>query len=815
MLPRLIQTSFTGGEFSPALGARVDLSKYPTGMKTAINLFIHPHGGASNRAGLEFCGETKDSTKASTLIPFQFGQGSANVGQEYQLEFGDHYMRVWKDGELVLTAPAGPIYELVTPYAAADVSDIVFVQEYDVMYLTHEAYPPQKLSRLGENNWTIAPLTLAAGIATPTGLAVFAHFKRRNGASYNYQIRISAVGPGGAESAGSASSAQVRWMYEVFDGTHLRGEWAAVPGAAYYNVWMNTLSGGPTGGFIGSTSDLFYDFPVGPGAWSGDGTAPGAGDPGAPPTPAAPTLLNVFGQEISYKVSAVSEATGEESLPSSAVTARNELTIQGNTNQLTWTAVVGADAYIVYKLDNGQYGYIGRTETTTFTDDNITADTSDGPKTGKNPFDAVDKYPRCCAFVEQRLAFASSKKEPQGVWLSQTSNYENFGVSSPAKPSDAVTFRIRSQKLNQIRSMIAVRGLMLLTSGSEWLVSGGSQSDSITPSSIKIDNQGYRGASQVQPIVVGNVVLFAQQRGGIIRDFSYQFADDAFVGKDLTILARHLFEYREVKAWAFAQAPYSMAWVVLDDGSLVSLTYMKEQDVWGWTRHKTGENDFFEHVSVIGEGGEDVPYFIVRRTIDGVQKRYVERLHSRDFQVAEDAFFVDCGLTYEGPAATVITGLDHIANMPVVALANGNVVRGLTVSPAGELTLPNATTKCHIGLPYVATMETMNMDIGMTRDKGSVQSRYKQISKVVLRVEKTRGVFVGPFLTDSRNEPDKLVEFKQRSTEAWNEAIRLYTGDIDFEVGWAWDKGGRVCVRQFDPLPMTVLAVMTDVAVGG
>lgn len=201
-------------------------------------------------------------------------------------------------------------------------------------------------------------------------------------------------------------------------------------------------------------------------------------------------------------------------------------------------------------------------------------------------------------------------------------------------------------------------------------------------SSIKIDNQGYRGAARVQPIVVGNTVLFAQERGGVVRDFSYVYTEDSFVGKDLTILARHLFENRRIKAWAYAQAPYSIAWVVLDNGALVSLTYLKEHDVWAWTRHESGlDNDaVFEDVTVIAEGNEDVPYFLVKRTIGGQSRRYIERLHSRVFQSVNDAFFVDCGLAYSGAPATAIGGLAHLEGQKVVALADGNVVRNLTVT---------------------------------------------------------------------------------------------------------------------------------------
>lgn len=688
---RAYQPSFTAGELSPALWARVDLSKYASGLKTAINLFIHPHGGASNRAGTEFIGEVKNSAQTVRMIPFQF-----NADQSYVLEFGHNYMRVYKEGAVVLSG--GIPYELATPYVQTALFGLVFVQEADVMYITHRSQPPQKLSRFADDNWTIEAVSFAPKIDGPA------------------------------------------------------------------TVTAGVQSGGGGG---------------------------------------------VFNQ---YKVAAIDAVSGEESLPTLSNTIENDLSVSGHKNTVEWDLVPGASRYIIYKDDNGIFGYIGGSEGYNFTDDNITPDLSDTPQTATNPFDGVGKYPRCAAFVEQRLAFGATVNEPQGVWLSQSANYENFGVSFPAKPSDAVTFRIRTRQVNEIRAMLPIRGLMLLTSGSEWVVSGGSQ-DAISPSAIRLDNQGYRGCATVQPVVVGSTVLFAQSRGGVIRDFSYQFADDSFVGKDLTILARHLFERRSIKSWAYAQAPYSIVWVVLDDGSLVSLTYLKEHDVWAWTRHESAASAAFEDVVVVGEGNEDVPYFIVRRTIDGATKRYIERLHTRYFDAVEDAFFVDCGLSYSGAPATVISGLGHLVGQQVVALADGNVVRDLTVSVAGSVTLPNAASKVHVGLPYEASLQTLDLDLGQIRGIGTVQGRSKSVSEVVMRVQETRGIFVGP-RDAGRDDSGALVEYKQRDIEAWNEAIKLYTGDIHITPHWDWSDGGNVWVKQFDPLPMTILAIMPDVTIG-
>ncbi len=691
---RAYQPSFTAGVLSPALHARVDLAKYQSGLKRGENIFIHAHGGASNRPGLQFINEVRDSARKTRLIPFQF-----NTSQSYILEFGHNIMRVYRNGGLVLSA--GLPYEIATPWDEDLVGQIVFAQEADVMYLVTTSTAPRKLSRLADDNWTLTTVTFAPKIVAP---------------------------------------------------------------------------GAPTVTKPGDTS----------------------GQPG------------YVAKTYSYKVSAVSDATGEESLPSTAGSVVNDLSLVGGKNRVAWASVAGAGRYIVYRDDNGVYGYIGGTSGLQFDDENITPDLADTPQTARNPFNASGSYPRCVSFVEQRLVFASTGNDPQAVWMSQSANYENFGYSSPAKASDAVTFRVKARQVNEIRSILPVRAMLLLTSAAEWLVSGGSNSDAISPSAIKIDNQGYRGASTVQPVAVGNTVLFAQARGGVVRDFSYEFANDAYTGKDLTILARHFFENKNIKSWDFAQAPNSIVWVVLDDGSLVSLTYMKEHEVWAWTLHESA-GCVFEDVAVISEGNEDVPYFLVRRVINGASKRYIERLHTRVFASVSDAFFVDCGLSYVGVPADMISGLDHLEGQAVVALADGNVVRGLTVT-GGAITLPNEAAKVHVGLPYEALMETLSLDLGQVNGLGTVQGRMKSVAEVTLRVENTRGIFVGPY--DDARDGTQLVEYRQRSTEAWNEAIRLYTGDIRITPPWDWNTSGSMVVKQFDPLPMTILAVMPDVVIG-
>lgn len=796
---RAFQPAFTAGVLSPALWSRVDLTKYASGLKTATNLIVHAHGGVSNRAGLEFIGEVKDGTVPARLIPFQF-----NTSQSYVLEFGNAYMRVFRDGGAVLTGSA--IYELVTPYAAADVAAMTFIQEADVMYLCHEGYPPQKLARLADDNWTITTVAFAPVIGSPATITANGRWKYRSGASSAFGLRVSAISATGAESA-AAAAVTVTWQYENFDGRYIHISWPAVSGAASYRVYRSDASTG----IVAETTATSADMPVGPGTFVGDGTViPTTSASGAPAVPTGVTAVVNFGKSYSYVVSAISADNGEEGLPSSAATVSNDMSILGNVNTITWSAVTGASEYYIYRKDNGAYGYIGRSDTLSFVDENITADISVGPQDGFNPFIGAGNYPRCATFIQQRLGFASTQNEPQGVWLSQSASYENFGSSSPAKASDAVTFRIKAKQVNEIRSMISTRGLMLLTSGAEWIVTGDGSGSPITPTQIKIDNQGYRGASRVQPIVVGNTVLFAQDRGGVVRDFSYEFTSDAYTGKDLTILARHLFERKSIKAWAYAQAPHSIVWTVLDDGSLASLTYMREHEVWAWTDHES-TGAVFEDVVVISEGNEDVPYFLVKRLINGTWRRYIERLHTRIMADVTDAFFVDCGLTYSGLPVATLTGLNHLEGQSVVALADGNVVRGLTVL-GGGITMPSAASKVHVGLPMTASLQTLDLDLGSVPGLGTVQGRQKSVSEVCLRVENTRGIWIGS--EDGARGDPRLVEYKQRATEAWDQAIQMYTGDIHMTPHWDWNSAARVWVKQFDPLPMTMLAIMPDVTIG-
>lgn len=273
-------------------------------------------------------------------------------------------------------------------------------------------------------------------------------------------------------------------------------------------------------------------------------------------------------------------------------------------------------------------------------------------------------YPQTVAYHQQRRVFATSAGQPQTVWMSRIGNFLDFGVSSPILDDDAVTFTLNSGQLNAIRGMLSLRKLLLLTTDNEWVVGSGN-SPTITPSAFQVDVQGYRGASKLVPIGVGNVALYVQSKGQVVRDIGYEFASDSFTGNDLTVMASHLVAGRQITDWSYQQAPFSCLWAVRDDGLLLGASYMREQQVIGWHRHDTLGK--FESVCVIPEGDEDVLYAVVERTIDGQTKRFVERMETRFYQDIRDAFFVDCGLTFDGRTGYRGTATDHTATTMTVS----------------------------------------------------------------------------------------------------------------------------------------------------
>ena len=153
----MIQPSFAGGEIGPSLYGRIDMAKYQVALRKCDNFIVRQYGGVENRPGTQFVTAAKYPNRKCRLIPFQF-----STVQTYALEFGHNYMRVIKDGAVVLTT-GNAVYELAMPYTENDLFKLKFTQSADVMTICHPNYPPKELRRYAHDNWQIVDVVTKNG----------------------------------------------------------------------------------------------------------------------------------------------------------------------------------------------------------------------------------------------------------------------------------------------------------------------------------------------------------------------------------------------------------------------------------------------------------------------------------------------------------------------------------------------------------------------------------------------------------------------------------------------------------------------------
>ena len=420
----------------------------------------------------------------------------------------------------------------------------------------------------------------------------------------------------------------------------------------------------------------------------------------------------------------------------------------------------------------------------------------------------TNKYPSCVTFFEQRLVFAGSNDNPQTLWFSKSADLENFTTGS--NDTDAMVYTIASNKVNAIRYITAQRSLILGTVGGEFVVSASGTTQPITPTNVQIQRQSSYGAANIDAVQIENVTMFVQRAKRKIRELVYNLNIDQYQAQDMTLLAEHITE-GGITEMAYQQEPDSVLWCVRSDGTLLGFTYARAEEVVGWHRHVVGGafssgNAVVESVaSIPTDANEDELYVIVKRTINGTTRRYVEYLTLFDYGTDQtDAFYVDSGLTYSGSAATVITGLDHLEGQSVTILADGSTHPNKTVS-GGAITLERSSTKVHVGLGYTSLLQTMRVEA--KGEEATSQSKTKRINEVTLRLHESVGVEVGSSLSDMERIPFRS------SAAAMSSAVPLFTGDKQVEFRDDFNTDGFVYVRQTQPLPLTVISIYPMITV--
>lgn len=678
--------SFSAGEIAPALYARVDQIKYATGLRTLRNFLVMRHGGVSNRPGTGSDAEVKDSSKTVRLIPFIF-----NTEQTYSLEFGDLYMRVHQNGaqvletgvaitgatqanpcvitavahgysngdEVVIASVGGMtqlngrnfkvagvtantfqlrymdntttvnstafgaytsggtvrrVFTLVTPYLEADLQELQFVQSADVITIVHPGYAPRELARTGLTAWTLSVVTFEPSIARPTSVAVVAG----GAGALTFRYKVTAIkretyeeslsGTEAADAITNVTQASPAVVTAVAHG-YANGDEVLITG-----VGGMTQLNGRTFIVAGVTANTFQ-------LKDTDSTAYSAYTAGG----------------SSFRTSAVVTAAAAPTVPAPHV--------------LTWVAVTNAIEYNIYREVNGIYGFIAVAPTITFSDTGLTPDDTDNPPQSTNFFKLVGDFPSTVGYFQQRRSFANTDNDPDKFLGSRTAQFNNFTTHQPLQDDDAVIFELVGRQVNEIRHILDVGSLVILTSGGEWTIEG-DPAGILTPVEINPKQRGYNGANSLPPIVVGGNALYVQARGSIVRDLSFDYQVDSYRGNDLTIFSAHLFDGYTLRDWTFQQIPHSIVWMARSDGTLLGLTYVREHQIVGWHRHDFG--GIVEQVCAIPEGDEDALYLVIKRSIPGLAslggstRRYIERLKTRRIDDIKDAVFVDSSLTYDG-----------------------------------------------------------------------------------------------------------------------------------------------------------------------
>jgi hypothetical protein len=413
-------------------------------------------------------------------------------------------------------------------------------------------------------------------------------------------------------------------------------------------------------------------------------------------------------------------------------------------------------------------------------------------------------YPSCVTFFEERLCFAASPKRPQTIWMSRSGKYEDFGVSEDVVDDDACTYTLSADQVNAICWMVSSKKLIIGTSGGEWWLSGGSGSDMVTPNSVMVRRETTHGSAPVTPVVVGSIILFLQREKKTVRELSYSFETDGYVAPDLTILAEHLTRTNPIVQWSYQQCPDSIVWMVRDDGLLLGMTYQREHDVVGFHHHTTKGK--FTSVCVIPGTGQEELWVSVTRKINGVERCYIEKMEDEFNGVdSRQAFFVDSGLSYnhESPAC-VFYGLDHLEGSMVSILADG-AVRPDQVVENGRIKLDIPACNVSAGLAYTSDMKTLRLEGGSSY--GTAQGQLKRISHVIVRLFESLG-----FQAGYDGEHLERAPFRS-SADKLGKAPGLYSGDYEIKFNRGYDRDGQIFIRQDQPLPLTVLALIPKVSV--
>jgi len=883
-----LQPSFNNGEISPLLYDRVDYNKFVSSVKSGKNMFVHPQGGMSNRAGTMMLAQAKDETVR--LIPFEFSST-----ETYIIEFGNGYCRFFTaNGQVVVdTVVDGQTvqvpYEIVSPFTTADLSKIRYCQSGDVMYIAWGG-EPKTLTRFGHTNWQFDSYDYKRGPLTEYKEGFEGALSYENDELYittteefdasdignkfatkaffptqtlSYRVSSQAIAENIKETvfyAGGKITLKTSgtWAGQI----HLEESESGTTGWKRVRTFSSTeasADGGSNFDFVSdyTNNDTFLRINLDDlltFSSSGlniqlfvEGFYKNLSFIVAEKVDAFkyrvtliednPLIIKyvsgiIYSGDVKARIQSVDNIWGLDSFSVShwTVTVGNEVKYDAGFTGINgpggiYTSgfedvvaalrlAIGDDGSVQYlggglqdvTIEQNKEDYSGKQISVRFQSSNTHGSFPSRDVTFGNVFSEVealtqessgevqkflwqgDTFPTEVDLYQDRIVWATNNE----LDATKISDYTNFGVSTDVTDDDAISVIIKDKKIDKINSIVAGQKLAVFSDDGNFV----HHNDTFTPSTATFLKQGATGGSEVKPVVVRDHIIYAHPMKQALSDYAYNFETDGYAGQEITILANHLFDGKVIKTLAYQQEPYSIIWVLLEDGTVLSCTYLRQQQVIAWTPMDFGGQ--VKSIAVCSTGTEEHLYLAIKRKNGTFVEKMPTRLLSSN---PEDCFFVDCGRTYRGEPATVISGLNYLEGEDVSVLADGNVISGLTVE-SGAITIPYAASVVTVGLPYESVLETLTFDANL--EDGTTKNRKKRVVAVSIRYNKSRGTKLS---VNGHREVDML----KRELEGYNIPISLKSGVYREILPSTHNEATNVKIRQIDPLPVTVVSVIPEI----
>jgi len=815
--------NFSTGELSPFLYGRVDLAKYLNGCERLENWMPLRYGGVQSCPGSRFVAETKDSTKDSRLVPFVY-----STVQAYQLEFGDAYIRFYKDNGRIESPPGTPV-EITSPYAEADLPLLKFAQSADVLYIVHPDFALRKLTRTSHTAWTISVVeltdgpfldendtvgwtvtatgdelvtngTFAANITGWTGVSVGAGSIGWNGGGY--MDLVENAGKGAARQAIATTSGVTYTLTFTVGVGALMLRIGSSAGGEQILADTSFAAGAQSRGFVATGTTTYIEF-----SNQDPGTTHTLDTVSIKSTLATGSAVTITASQATFEADHVgafwklADAGGSSShdawKTATAYLVGDRRTYEGEVYECTVAGTSGtrppvhlrgtaSDGGVTWSYINSGWGYVEITAFSSSTSVSATVKkslplnvTSGTSYWSEGAFSAVRGYPSAIAIFEQRLLLAATEYKPLTIYASESgASYESFKASTLDDAAYTFTVVTTDGQINAIRFMVSTSRLFIGLAGSEVTLTGGNDSP-VTPSNVLVREQTFWGAAAIQGLKAGSSVLFVDRSTKALREPVYDSGSDRFLARDRSVLSEHI-TGDGLTYLAYQQLPNPVVWCSRTDGVLAGLTWDIEQDVYAWFRRTT--DGLYQSVSVNPNGTADQCWQIVERTLNGQTKRMVEYF--------DEDLSTDCALTYSGPAVTTVTGLDHLIGETVRIVGDGAVYASAVVDAAGSVTLDPSASVIEVGLNFNSDGLTIRPEV--KTNEGTSQTIKQRWAKVVARVKDTNHLKINGYEVPFRSVLDDM-----------DEAPPLLTGDIEIHTLGA-DGEGQIRFQRTDPLKVTI-----------